>query len=340
MYHTPPHAWIRLRLEHLVLLFLLACTCNGCSGSRWVPVASVAQPSTTTLARQPTYVWPTDQRDMVGPGTLVTISSADRKLNGTFRVELDGTLRLPHDQLVAAQGISFHTMQSRIQEMYQHYFRSPADLQVKVTKEAVLIDVQGLVSKPGQYSVAETASLDEIIAHSGGLQDHSGTEKVRFLQIKGPHGSGIIALSEYHSGRNVIAPRWTGGERLFFQTSASNVADAAAHSSQVVRVIGQVRSPAEFQAQPDATFFSYLLQAGGPTDRADLGHITLIRNTSSQTLVRNFNSQSVSDIPAIEPGDTILVNADVATPVEKTTRVATSIASVLASLSILAITAL
>lgn len=328
------------RLERFAVLFLVACNCNGCLSSPWVPVASVAQPSTITLGSQPTYVWPSEQRDTVSPGSHVTISSVDRKLNGTFRVELDGTLRLPYDQIVATQGLHLHTLQNRIQEMYRHYFKSPTDLHVKVIKESVLIDVQGLVAKPGQYSVSEKASLDEIIAHAGGLQERNGADKVRFLQIKGLESSGIIALTEYHSGRNVVAPRWTGGERLFFQTSASNVADGAMPSSQVVRVIGQVRSPAEFQAQPDATFFSYLLQAGGPTDRADLGHITLIRNTSAQTLVRTFNSQSFGDIPAIEPGDTILVNADVATPVEKTSRVAASIASVLTSLSILAITAL
>ena len=88
---------------------------------------------------------------------------------------------------------------------------------------------------------------------------------------------------------------------------------------------------------PGATFFTYLLQAGGPTDRADLANITLIRPDATTTRARTFNSQNFHDIPPIEPGDTIIVNADVPTQTEKSSRVAASVASILTSLSMMAI---
>jgi protein involved in polysaccharide export with SLBB domain len=102
-------------------------------------------------------------------------------------------------------------------------------------------------------------------------------------------------------------------------------------------VIGQVKAPAEYPVNPGATFFTYLLQAGGPTDRADLANITLIRPDATTTRARTFNSQNFHDIPPIEPGDTIIVNADVPTQTEKSSRVAASVASILTSLSMMAI---
>lgn len=313
---------------------------SACSSATWVPVASVEYPATSVATHESEYVWPTEQADLVAPGALVVISSLDRNLNGTYKVDIDGKIKLPHDRSLSTQGLDTDSVTEQIQDMYRNYFKSPQDLRVKVVRTDVLIDVQGLIMKPGQYSVGETTSLDEVIALAGGLQDRSGAEKVRFLQIKSPYTSGIIALADYHSGRNSITPHWHGGERLFFQTSASAVAEGSVSNSQVVRVIGQVRNPAEFTAKPDSTFFSYLLLAGGPTDRADLARITLIRIDGAQTRVRTFNSQNFDDIPAIEPGDTILVNADIASPVEKSSRVVASIASVLTSLSILAIATL
>ena len=287
-----------------------------------------------------TYEWPTEQQNLVAPGTLVTISSLDRNLNGTFTINIDGILPLPHAKSLPTRGLDAGRLKERIHDAYRHYFKSREDLQIKIVTKDALIDVQGLVMKPGQYSVSKTKSLDEIIAQAGGLQDRNGTKEVRFLHIRSPYSSGIIALTEYHSGRDSITPHWNGGERLFFQTTATAETIGAVASPQTGRVLGQVRNPAEYTANPDSTFFSYLLQAGGPTDRADLGHVTLIRNDGGSTRARTFNSHDFDDIPSIQPGDTILVNADVASPLEKSSRVAASIAGVLTSLSVLAIAAL
>jgi protein involved in polysaccharide export with SLBB domain len=185
--------------------------------------------------------------------------------------------------------------------------------------------------------VHETTSIDEIIALAGGLNEKDPSSKVRYLHIRGQDGAGIIRLADYHSGIQTLDPHWQGGERLFFQTDAPLFTYSSPKDSSIVRIMGQVRAPAEYAVKPGATFFTYLLQAGGPTDRADLANITLIRSDTNSTRARTFNSQNFHDVPPIEPGDTLIVNADVATPAEKSTRVAASIASVLTSLSMLAI---
>lgn len=337
---TPDTSKTRQRLVCVLLFQLVALQTSGCFSSTWVPIASVQDAPAPVESSHSLYMWPDKKPRIVAPGTLVKIASLDQKLNGTYTVDIDGTLKLPHNRTLRTEKLDARSLESKIRAMYQSYFKSPHDLRVSVTMKDALIDVQGLVIKPGQYVVREAASLDEIIAQAGGLQERDPAEKARYLRITGPYGSGVIPLGDYHSGGNSLRPCWHGGERLFFQTTAHGLGVGPASSSHVVRVIGQVKNPAEYTARADATFFSYLLQAGGPTDRADLAHITLIRSTGAEMRARTFNGHNFGEIPPIEPGDTILVNADVPSPTEKSTRVVASIASILTSLSMLALAGL
>lgn len=324
----------------LLSLMLFALLCGGCASSGWVDVASINAPPIADTAATALYQWQPTKERAVAPGYSVHVSSADPKLNGTFRVDIDNTLKLPHDKSISTAGLDEPSLQEAVRSTYRPFFKSPDELRVKVRATEPLIDVQGLVMKPGQYTIKKTASIDEIIALAGGLNEKGPTEKVKYLNISGPNGSGIVRLADYHSGLQPLAPHWQGGERLFFQTNAPNLAQIFRKDPSIVRVIGQVKAPAEYPVTPGATFFTYLLQAGGPTDRADLGNITLIRSDAAATRAKTFNGQSFRDIPPIEPGDTIIVNADVATQTERTSRVAASIASVLTSLSMLAIASL
>jgi protein involved in polysaccharide export with SLBB domain len=329
--------WLERKRNLSVALILLVLGCQGCLTSGWVDVASIDAAPVTESAVQLSYEWPLPQANSIAPGYVIQISSLDPKLHGTFRVDINSTLKLPHEQSLTTSGLDESSLQAAVRSAYRGFFKSPQEIRVSVASTERLIDVQGLVVKPGQYPVHETTSIDEIIALAGGLNEKDATTKVRYLHISGTSGSGIIRLADYHSGIHALDPHWQGGERLFFQTDAPLFTYASPKDQSVVRIMGQVRAPAEYAVKPGATFFTYLLQAGGPTDRADLANITLIRSDTTSTRARAFNSQNFHDVPPIEPGDTLIVNADVATPAEKSTRVAASIASVLTSLSMLAI---
>lgn len=310
---------------------------SACSNARWVDVASPPASSGLELSVTVPYEWRSPGTSTIAPGYAIRISSPDPKLNGTFRVDINNSLKLPHERTISTIGVDESSLQERVRATYAHFFKSPEELQTRVESRERLIEVQGLVIKPGQHLVEESASIDEVIALAGGLNEKGSTEKVRYLQIRGTHGTGMIRLADYYGGIQLLTPHWEGGERLFFQTDNSTLPHGFSAEPSVVRLIGQVKAPADYPVKPGATFFTYLLAAGGPTDRADLANITLIRSSAGATRARAFNSQTFNEIPPIEPGDTLIVNADVATPTEKSSRVAASIASVLTSLCMIAI---
>lgn len=310
---------------------------SACSSPNWIDISSVDAPVESKTPPISDYQWAESDPAAIAPGFLVHISSLDPKLNGVFPVDIDGILRLPHERSLSTIGLDLRSLEKAIRDTYRDYFKSPNEIKVTIAKKEYLIDVQGLVLKPGHLMVRENTGLDEIIALAGGLQDRNPSEKPRYVTIRGHQNFGMLRLADYHAGAHPVAPHWHGGEHVFFQTGPPVIAEALRSDPSLVRVVGQVKNPAEYPATPGATFFTYLLQAGGPSDRADLANITLIRAEENKTIACTFSSQTFREIPPIKPGDTLIVNADVATPIEKRSRIFASLASVLTSLGMIAL---
>jgi protein involved in polysaccharide export with SLBB domain len=122
-----------------------------------------------------------------------------------------------------------------------------------------------------------------------------------------------------------------GGETVFFQSERPR---GATPGRDYVQVLGQVRSPGDYPYTPGADFYEYLIRAGGPTDRADLHNVTLVRNIGDrQREAVNFALDESDQIPAIQGGDTLLLHADNPSPLEKKSRVIGGFASILSTIA-------
>ncbi len=331
----------------IILLGLsVLCFLSGCSHSGWIPVQKYTTPitgenSTRNSTKVSQVVWKERHADNISPGYLVAIKSPDAKLNDNFRVEFDGSLKLPYKVIINTTDLNEEQLQDTIRKSYKGYFRSLNDIQISIVKKEYFVSTQGLVQKPGEYVVQETSSLDEIIAQAGGLKEGKGVENTaQYVRISGPSGSGIIRLSDYYSGSKQLVPHWQGGETVFFQTEAGTDPASPLADSHSIQIIGQVRNPAAYQAEPNADFFTYLVKAGGPTDRADPSNIILIRVKDNVTHALTFDMLDVANIPQILPGDAIIVSADNASPLEKKSRVGANFANILTAIGVVVIAGL
>lgn len=332
----------KISLRLILQITSLAILCS-CSGPHWTktplsPSTSLESSSSNAAGSKSSYDWNRNITSDIRPGYLIGLNSGDPKVNGEFRVEIDGTLKLPYNVQVKTSGVDEKLLQSEINSAYRGYFRSADEVKVSILKRERLLDVQGLVEKPGQYPFRQNASLDEVIAQAGGLQENL-ENKVQYVRIEGDNQSAIIRLADYHSGIKSMTPSWQGGESLFFQTEGVNFSDNS-NSNSIVRILGEVKNPAEYSIDPNSNFFTYLVKAGGPTDRADLGNVTLLRSSKTESSTISFNTQSSDEIPAIKPGDTIIVNADNASQFEKKSRIGANIANIITSIGIIIIAAM
>ena len=254
-------------------------------------------------------------------------------------MSFNDTLRLPYKVQVSTAGLNDDQLQSAIRDGYKSYFRSPKDLKVIVKRNEFLVDARGLIKKPGQYVIQKESSLDELIAAAGGLQESSSTDKSpKYVRITGPDGNAFVRLADYYAGGKDLSPTWQGGETLFFQ-SDNSLSDGKGAGRSAVSILGQVKNPSEYSVESQGNFYTYLVKAGGPTDRADLSNVTLLRAENGQEYGLNFSAMDFKKIPPIRGGDTLIVNADNPTVTEKQTRIAANIANIISAIGIIIIAA-
>lgn len=316
------------------LLVLLLLSFTACSAKpRWQTVPG----SSSGLSASAEPVWKAPLPGQVGPGNLIRVKSPDPKVSGEYRIEFNNTLKLPYDVKINTRGMTESKLTEAVRNAYRPYFRNPSDVSVAIAKKEYLVEVQGLVQKPGIFLLSKDASLDELMSQAGGVVDSSNPAKTaRYARITGPSGTGLIRLADYHSGRAVSLPSWQGGETVFFQTEGGTRRGA---KSDTIHLLGQVRNPGEYAVLPGGEFYTYLVKAGGPTDRADTANVSIIRTQDGVTQTMNFDMMDADQVPPLVGGDAIIVNADNASPLEKKSRIAAQIANVLSAIGIVVIAA-
>ena len=259
--------------------------------------------------------------DMLAPGLLLKISSsADEKLNGKFRVGADGALELPYGVKQQAAGLTVGQLKETLSARYRPFYRSAPAIGVEIDEREYYVRVDGLVTTPGDYLVKGDATIDTLINKAGGLQKSGDqTPFAQYLRVEQRGASSTLRLSDYYSGVQPYLPVWQGGEKVFFQSQAPEAGAAVLGGQPRLQILGQVQKPGDYYVRDQSDFFYYLGQAGGPTDRADLERIALIRKSGGVDERVEFSLEDVSKIPRVKAGDVILVYADTRSGFEKDT---------------------
>ncbi|MCB0336292.1 MAG: SLBB domain-containing protein [Bdellovibrionales bacterium] len=283
----------------------------------------------------------------VAPGYLVQIVALeDEKLNGRFRVNFNGNLKLPYGVSIDTTGQSEKEMSESITKAYRKYFRTDPSLQITIVERDLWVDVRGLVKESGKFLVKEDTSVDELLAKAGGLErDQAGNALAQFVRINQlGTDTALIELDDYYAGNAFDIPQWQGGDTVFAQTRKPQLEDdaraqfggnASGVSSNHIQLVGQVKYPGKFVYKEDADFFYYLVQAGGPTEQADLNRLFIVREQNGEKVNTRVDLETLDNLPQIQAGDLLILNGDVPGASEKgldflgsVSEIITSIASV------------
>lgn len=278
--------------------------------------------------------WNTRAADEIAPGFQIELKGAeDPRVNGVFSVGPDGNLRLPYDVLIQTTGLTLGELRTDINQAYARYLNAP-NIKVSIAKKEYYVDVRGLVQKPGQYLVKGDSSLDFIISQAGGLlpgQDQNVA--AQYVRIDQLGVTNVIKLRDYFSGSQELIPAWQGGESVFFQSERGDKASAPQTGRNYVQLLGQIKQPGEYPFINGADFYDYLIRAGGPTDRADLENLVLVRSNQSTRETIEFKLDESHLLPPLKAGDTVLVNADNPSSLEKKSRLVGGFAGIFSTIA-------
>ncbi len=298
--------------------------CSGCAGTKTGSSKGASEAvmkkyeiAQSQYQENPVASAPVPQRSEgeLAPGYLIRVSSGkDPELNGRFRIAFDGKIELPYDKTVDASGLTLPQLRSKINSAYKDYFTGSADIGVEVAEKDFYVEILGLVEKPGQYLAKEDESLDSLISKAGGLQKAAGTGPARptlarFVKMDQLGQSRLFSLSDYYAGKQE-AFSWLGGDRLFFQSDRSDSDLTALVPRNQIQLLGEVKEPGEYGYLPGADFFYYLVKAKGPTDRANMDWVTILRPDGVQMASLSFSLEDEDEQPEIQGGDTVILHAE------------------------------
>jgi polysaccharide export outer membrane protein len=202
---------------------------------------------------------------------------------------------------VQAAGLTAEQLAIELRRRLQDGFFKDPQVRIEIERTRRVF-VFGGVSTPGMYQMTENMTLMEVLARSG----YVGASEAIIVRVKGarapamPDENGAevirINLREFEKdlengqlSRNVVL---VDGDTIYVPRFDPNR----------VYVSGQVRTPGGYSVADKTTVFQALALAGGPTERASLGRVQIMRLVNGKQTTIKARLEDV-----VRPGDTIIV---------------------------------
>ncbi len=244
----------------------------------------------------------------IGAGDVIAIDvfgldEMDRRV----RVQRDGKISLPLLDVFAVAGLSLEAAELLIAGMLKDR-RLVLEPQVTILVEELVsraVNVQGAVVNPGVYQLIGNKTLLELIGEAGGIREDSGG---RILVLRTEHGQERkmdLDLEALVAGRDRASnvPLLPG-----------DVVMVPFSRQLTVYVTGAVEKPGPvtFRSSDGITVLQAIVVAGGPTPRANLKNVHLLRKLPDggqeriKVNLKKIQSGRVDDL-VLERNDTVVV---------------------------------
>lgn len=231
------------------------------------------------------------------------------ELQRTARVQADGRVALPVLGRFSISGLTLEEAERQVATMLQRQgLATNPDVFISVEEyRSRGVYVQGAVRAPGIYQVPGGKPLLELLSEAGGLTERN------------PIGQRILILRPNASGAQDKIE--ISAEKLLTQGDISlNIPVLPGDMVMVpepvkfeIFVTGAVSRPGPIDARGGMTVLQAITAAGGPTPRAKLGNVQVIRRaedgtqTTLEVDVKAVRKGRAEDVP-LEANDTVVVS--------------------------------
>lgn len=239
-------------------------------------IAEPAAEATGATEAAPEPAPPATDEVRIGPGDLIQIDVFGLdELDRRARVLRDGTVSLPLLGAVSLAGMTLAEAERSLADLLaeRQILRDP---QVTIFVEEYVshtVSIQGAVEQPGVYPLAGRTTLLDLLGAAGGL---SGQRGDRILVLRGGENGREPERIEIDAWRLVEEGDYTVNLAL----EAGDIVMVPRARELRVYVTGAVRNPGpvEYASTDGITVLQAITAAGGPTERANLKNVHVIRN--------------------------------------------------------------
>ena len=215
---------------------------------------------------------------LVGPRDVLDIRVfQDPSLNSQPRVSDDGKITLPLVGSINVSGITTQQIETKLKAVLEERYYSKADVTVSVLEfENAPILVLGSVNKPGKITVGGTMKLLQAISAAGGLAaGHGGS-----LFILRTASNGLSDQLEVDINSLIVQ----GDAEVNVPVEPNDLINVPQDVVLSIYVLGEVmkQGVVELRASQNATLLKAIVAAGGPTDRANLKRVIILRKEAGK----------------------------------------------------------
>jgi protein involved in polysaccharide export with SLBB domain len=185
----------------------------------------------------------------------------------------------------------------------------------EIRRGASTVYVMGEVAKPGAFDGKPGATFIDVLANAGGPTRFADTRQIRVLRADGKVE--MVDLPRYTENPNAAPlPPVRPGDAIFVpeKMDTNEPSWLKIAPGRAVQVLGAVYKPGRFEWSDEMTFFDLIAQAGGPTARADVSHVQIIKSDAERAKPTLFDLGAFLDkggdlasVPKIRAGTIIMV---------------------------------
>lgn len=253
----------------------------------------------------------------LGVGDVVQLSVWQMPdLDRSLTVDENGRITVPMIGEVRAAGRIATEIEEEIVNRIQVYHRNITRVSIELTDHvSKSFYVLGAVTTPGKYSVWPMPDVWGALREAGGVAADGDLSRVRIYRQRDGHQvlenldleamlaeAGELTLPAIAPGETVEVPRRPAIPSTY-------------QGRDGIYVFGEVLRPGVYRLEAGSRdVLGFILQAGGPTERSNMGKVVLLRTRQDGSLFRYemdlreyLADADASHNPTIQGGDTIFV---------------------------------
>lgn len=262
-----------------------------------------------------------ENNNQVRVGDVISIMlPGEDSLNKEFQVDKQGRVILPEIGPIFVAGKTETQMISSIRLSLKTILQDLTNLQVFISKRQLIINIQGYVKQPGEYTLTDGDSVQLALYAAGGLRSGAQLDRLQLRRSNKMTSFNYKAFLD--SGDQSILPTLQSLDTLFipaspmvgnieqeFDPAKLSQAGDAADGKKAIKVFGEVNAPGTFSYKSGTNLVDVLMRAGGVTRYAGVEQIRVISKNQPAlfNLKLYLDSGDDSLLPPLEVGSTVFV---------------------------------
>ena len=297
-------------------------------------------PSLSAYSSNATYI--------LGAGDQISLSVIGYpEFTGTLAILPDGSVTLPLVGPVRVSGLTPNQLSAALTQALSAYLVDPVVSVGLVVMRPVIVTISGEVHRPGPIQLSSLSSFDGLplgaadvatnqipdvsissraaiptlssaVLLAGGVTQDADIRQVVIRRPVVGGGTEVMTMNLWEaitSNAGLADIGLRDGDSIYIPTLVDDAIDRRTVASSSlsprtvsVKVVGEVKLPGEVAVPPDSTVSSAVAIAGGPTEDAQLGNVSLVRQLDSGEIEETeINLENLVDDYQIRDGDVVVV---------------------------------